>query len=145
MKKIVLLMAVASMVVIGAFAASSHASKMTTEGWSTYDFTHLRTYFVRNPQGQYLGRMQDIVVDPDGRIVFAIVTRPGVLGIRGKPVAVPFEGLSLKKDKYEFVLDMTAEQFASVPDFTNMADLHNPAWASTIYRQFGIQPYWMEK
>jgi hypothetical protein len=66
------------------------------------------------------------------------------LGIRGEPVAVPFQTLSFGSGKNELVLDMNWEKFASAPPYDRKTDLENSAWAADVYRYFGIQPYWTE-
>ena len=88
--------------------------------------------------------MQDLVIDPNGRVVLAIISKPGVLGIRGESVAVPFEALSFGSKNRQLVLDMTWQRFASAPRYDRKADLENPAWAADVYRYFGMQPYWTE-
>ena len=63
----------------------------------------------------------------------------------GKPVAVPFEALSLGSEKNQFVLDMSWEKFASIPAFDKKNDLANREWAGQVYKYFGLQPYWTEE
>jgi len=145
MRRTVLILGVISILGFSAFVASSHAEKMMTGGWNTREVSQLLNYYVVNPNGKHLGRIEDFITDSDGRIAFAIISKPGVLGIRGKPVAVPFEALSLASEKNEFVLDMSWEKFVSMPDFDKRADLENPSRAADTYRYFGVQPYWTEE
>ena len=145
MRKAATILAVISILGFGIFAASSHAQKMMTKGWNAYEVSRLLNYGVVNRNGQSLGRIQDFITDSDGRIAFAIISKPGFLGIRGKPVAVPFETLFFASEKNEFVLNMSWKKFSSMPDFNKRADLENPAWAADIYRYFGVQPYWTEE
>jgi sporulation protein YlmC with PRC-barrel domain len=144
MKRIVSALAVFSTLSFGLFGASSYAETMATEGWHIYEIKELLNYGVRNQQGQYLGRVQDFIIDSNGRIVFAIVSKPGILGIRGEPVAVPFQTLSFGSGKNELVLDMRWEKFASAPRYDRKTGLENSSWAADVYRYFGIQPYWTE-
>jgi hypothetical protein len=145
MKRITVSLAVVLALSFGLFMAASHGGKAATGGWSSYQFTDLRNYFVRNHQEQYLGRIQDFVIDSNGRIAFAIISRPGTLGIRGKPVAVPFEALSAGREKNEFVLGISPEVFAYLPIYDKRTDLNNPHWVADVYRYFGLQPYWTEE
>lgn len=144
-RAVIQMIVVISFLSFGAFVAESRPDRTATGGWNGQEYRQLLKYIVKNNQGEYLGRMEDLVIQPDGRILFAIITRPGVLGIRGQPVAIPFETLSFAGEKDELVLDMSREQFASVPNFTNMSDLENRTWAGSIYRKFGVQPYWTER
>jgi sporulation protein YlmC with PRC-barrel domain len=144
MRKSIMILAVTAILSLGLLVASSHANEMTVTAWNTYEVSHLLNYRVVNHQGEYLGRIKDFLTDSDGHIAFAIVTRPGFLGIRGKPVAIPFDALSFRSERNEFVLDMSRQQFASVPNYNKKADMENPAWAANTYRHFGVEPYWTE-
>jgi hypothetical protein len=145
MNRIIMTVVVIFMLSFGLFMAASHGGKTVAEGWSSYQLTNLRNYFVKNHQEQYLGRIQDFVIDSSGRVVFAIISRPGTLGIRGKPVAVPFEALSAGREKNEFVLGVSWEQFASLPNYDRSTELNNAQWAADVYRHFGLQPYWTDE
>ncbi|MFB3885383.1 MAG: PRC-barrel domain-containing protein [Thermodesulfobacteriota bacterium] len=144
MKRILSALAVLSILSFGLFEAGSHAETMAQGGWHTYEIRQLLNYGVRNPQGEFLGRTEDFVIDSNGRILFVIVSKPGMLGIRGEPVAVPFQTLSFGSRKNELVLNMSWEKFAAAPHYDKKAGLENSAWAADVYRYFGIQPYWTE-
>jgi sporulation protein YlmC with PRC-barrel domain len=144
MRKSIMILVLTAIFGLGFLVASSYANEMATKGWDTYNVSQLLNYRVVNNQGQYLGRVKDFVTDSEGRIAFAIITRAGFLGIRGKPVAIPFEALSFRSDKNEFVLDMSRQQFASVPNYDKKADMENPSWAASTYRHFGVEPYWTD-
>ncbi len=145
MKRIVLILAAILIFGFGVFAAISHAGEMMAKGWNAYEVSQLFKYSVVNRDGQFLGRIQDFITDSNGRIAFAIISKPGHWGIRGNPVAVPFETLYFASEENEFVLNMSWEKFASMPDFNKRVDLENPAWAADTYRHFGMQPYWTEE
>ncbi len=145
MNRIVTILSVILILSFGLFMAASHGERIVAKDWNSYQVTHLHDYFVRNHQEQYLGRIQDFVIDSNGRVVFAIISRPGMLGIRGRAVAVPFEALSVGREKNEFVLGMSTEMFASLPNYDKSADLNNAQWAADVYRHFGLQPYWTEE
>ena len=145
MRRTSLIFVVVFLLGLGIFVTSSHAEEMMAKGWSSHEVSQLLHDTVANRNGKYLGRIQDFVTDSNGRISFAIVSKPGYLGIRGKPVAVPFEALSFASEKNEFVLNMSWKKFTSMSEFDKKADLENPAWAAKAYRYFGVQPYWTEE
>jgi len=144
MKNMFFALVIVAVLTLASFAADAYADGMMTKSWGAYEVSQLLNYGVKNHSGEFLGRIQDFVVDSDGRIAYAVITQPGFLGIRGKAVAVPFEALSFGGEKREFVLDMSREKFASAPIFDKKADLGNRARAEEVYRYFGIQPYWTE-
>ena len=51
---------------------------------------------VKNTQGENLGKVDELVIDPhDSRIKTAVVSMGGVLGIGAKSVAVPWDKLTM--------------------------------------------------
>src|SRR5919197_3144866 len=51
---------------------------------------------VRNSQGESLGKIDELVIDPhDARIKAAVVSVGGVLGLGAKNVAIPWEKLTM--------------------------------------------------
>jgi sporulation protein YlmC with PRC-barrel domain len=108
---------------------------------------------VRNNEGDYLGRITDLMVDPtDGKIAFAVISRGGVLGIAMRFVAVPFSDLTLgSTPKYErmknvYVLDVSKEKLAAAPTFnrSQWPDVANRKWDAKVYKYYGNAPYWGE-
>ncbi len=137
------------LLVFGLMTASAHAATPIATGWATgwdrpHEFSEISLTFVKNPQGQYLGRITDLVFDPEGQITFAILSRPGIIGIPGNPIAVPFNTLSYDNKDRVCVLDLSWERLQSAPVFSKR-DLSNRKWAEDTYRYFGQQPYWTEE
>jgi sporulation protein YlmC with PRC-barrel domain len=94
---------------------------------------------VEAPNGDQIARADDIVIDTaTGHVVYLILTDVG--GMTDRMVAVPFSDLS-KKSENVFVLKETKDQILAAPTFSwdNMDDR---AYASQIYRYYGLQPYW---
>lgn len=98
---------------------------------------------VLNPQGEYLGRISDFVIDSKGQVTFAVISHGGFLRIREKDVAVPYGSLSYNREKEHFLLDATTEKLNMAPTFSKW-DLYNEKWAENVYRYFGQAPYWTE-
>ncbi|HSR12999.1 MAG TPA: PRC-barrel domain-containing protein [Thermodesulfobacteriota bacterium] len=91
---------------------------------------------VMGSKGERLGTVQDFVVDPSGRVQFAIVAAN-----RGKIVAVPVEALSYGAGGPNLALNMTGDQLASAPEFSGTV-LSDRSYADQVYRYFGVQPRW---
>jgi len=73
---------------------------------------------VLNAQGESLGKIDDLVIDPaTGHITYAALSRGGVLGIGGKLFAVSWDALRLQPDGKTFVLDIPKETLESAPGF----------------------------
>lgn len=73
---------------------------------------------VTNAQGESLGKIDDLVIDPaTGRITYAAMSRGSVLGLGGKLFAVSWEALRLQPDGKTFVLDIPKETLENAPGF----------------------------
>ena len=113
-----------------------------TRGWNRpYEATEIVGTRVRNPQGEEVGKIDDLVFDDGGRTSFAIVGYGGFLGIGENLIAVPVNSLSYVEEPRHFVLDATQEKIQAAPLFSKKT-LDDPGWADGVYRYFGQQPYW---
>jgi sporulation protein YlmC with PRC-barrel domain len=105
---------------------------------------------VRNNEGDFLGRVTDLMVDPhDGRIAFAVLSHGGVWGIPMRFVAVPFSALTPGTPRHEknaYLLDVSKEKMASAPSFNReqWPDVANREWGAEVYKYYGNAPYWEE-
>ena len=100
-----------------------------------------------NHQGRYLGRIQDLVFDPGGHVVFAIVgcSRFNWKLIGENSVAVPFDVLGYERNAKNSVVmvDISFEKFKSAPKFAKTG-LTDHRRETEVYRYFGQQPYGTE-
>ncbi len=94
---------------------------------------------VRNRSGQKIGDLQDLVVDSQGKLMLAIVSTGGWLGLNGRLHAVPWEVLRTASDGTR-VLDMERAQLGRVPGFSEneWPDFSNERWAQENRRHFGL-------
>jgi sporulation protein YlmC with PRC-barrel domain len=100
---------------------------------------------VRNPQGEDLGKVEDFMLDLDsGRIVYAVLSFGGVMGVGNKLFAVPPAALTIDKEEKCLVLDVDKGQLERAPGFDkdNWPDLADPRLGSEIYSYYGRRPYW---
>lgn len=73
---------------------------------------------VVNPQGESLGKIDDLVIDPaTGRITYAALSHGSILGLGGKLFAVSWEALTMQPDGKTFVLDVPKETLESATGF----------------------------
>jgi len=129
---------------LGLAAANVLAAEPMGQSWGrAYSFDQINRMVVRNSQGEDLGRLQDVVIDTQGHVPFAVINHGGYLGVGGKLVAVPFGALSFDAAGKHLVLNTTKQKLDSAPAF-KASDLANQKWAEDMYRYFGLQPYWTE-
>ena len=103
---------------------------------------------VRNPAGEDLGKIEEIMVDiPAGRIAYAVLSFGGFLGMGNKLFAVPWNALTLDEVHHEFILNVDKSTLESAPGFDkdNWPDMADPTWGRQIYSYYGISPYWVEE
>jgi len=73
---------------------------------------------VANSQGESLGKIDDLVIDPaTGRITYAALSYGSILGLGGKLFAVSWEALTLEPDGKTFVLNVPKETLENAPGF----------------------------
>ena len=95
--------------------------------------------------GQELGEIREIMLDvPTGRIAYAVLAFGGFLGMGDKLFAVPWSALTLDADHKCFILDVDRERLREAPGFdkNHWPSMAQPTWASTVYRFYGVDPYW---
>ena len=94
---------------------------------------------IRNPKDEWLGKVEDIVLNPDKRdIRYILVSRGGFLGIGGKWVAIRWNDLRATEDHELYVLDVapTALDDAPTVERRNFAKTADPEW------QRALDQYW---
>ena len=102
---------------------------------------------VKNLQGDKLGNIKELVVDPDhGRIVYAVLSVGGFLGIKDKLFAVPWGALRLSRDKEHYTLDIDKEKLKSAPGFDQRAwpDMANEHGRAAVYKYQNHTPDWQQ-
>jgi sporulation protein YlmC with PRC-barrel domain len=73
---------------------------------------------VRNPQGESLGKIDELVIDlKDARIKAAVVSVGGVLGLGAKSVAIPWDKVTMgtDADRDAVVVAMGREELEQAP------------------------------
>ncbi len=149
MNKSVSLIAVLSILTFSLMVAPLYASESISKGWDrSYQTSEIIGSQVMNHQGEYLGRVQDLVFDPDGHVIFAIIGywqwNWRIIG--RDSVAVPFNELTYDRSGKHLVVmvDISWEKFQSAPKFAK-AELTDRQRAEEVYKYFGQQPYWTER
>jgi hypothetical protein len=73
---------------------------------------------VMNAQGESLGKIEDLMLDPEtGRITYAALSHGSILGFGGKLFAVSWQALELQPDGKTFVLNVPKETLENAPGF----------------------------
>ena len=94
---------------------------------------------VMNRANTKIAHIRDLVLSPDGDLLYAILGHGGVGGVGEIYTAVPFDALDVRHadDKWGVNLDMTADDLKMAPmiQSDNYRELTDPQWIARI-RQF---------
>lgn len=100
---------------------------------------------LKNGSNQSLGKVEELLMDRNDRVVFAIVGRGGVLDIGESHVPVPWSKIRLNVGRenaaISTMLDVTPQQFKQAPiiDGGNYATMLGPGFTDQVYRYFGVE------
>lgn len=73
---------------------------------------------VKNPSGDNLGDIKDLVIDPNsGQISYAVITFGGVLGMGGKLFAIPWRLLRWSRNGEYYLLELNKDILRKAPGF----------------------------
>jgi len=96
---------------------------------------------VLTSNGETVAEVNDFVIDfGNDRVVYSVLSDVG--GTEGRMVAVPFSELS-KGGGNLMTLRISKERLLDSPTFTE-SDITNLRYADSVYRYYGVQPYWEE-
>ena len=107
--------------------------------------TSLFSYRVKSPQGEDLGKIEEIMIDMEqGRVANAVLSFGGFLGLGNKWVPVPWDALALQPDEKVLTLKIEKEKLQKAPNFepATLPDLANRQWGAVIHTYYGYTPYW---
>ncbi|HEX4277220.1 MAG TPA: PRC-barrel domain-containing protein [Bryobacteraceae bacterium] len=100
---------------------------------------------VRNPAGEELGKIDEIMVDlGSGRIAYVVLSFGGFLGIGDKLFAVPWSAFRVDQGEHEFILDIDSETLRNAPGFDkgDWPDMSDPSFGMEVHKHYGKTPYW---
>jgi sporulation protein YlmC with PRC-barrel domain len=73
---------------------------------------------VKNPQGQDVGDLKQLMLDPHtGRVMYAVVAIGGFLGMGEKTIIVPWNALEVARDGKSLVLNVAPQMLQQTPAY----------------------------
>jgi hypothetical protein len=90
---------------------------------STYSTNPQKATFILGssvvtPNGESLGDIRDIVLDPrTGKVSYCVVSFGGFMGIGRKLFAIPFSAFGYDLAENEYVLDISKQRMQALPGF----------------------------
>lgn len=117
----------------------------TTTGHLVLSASSLIGDKVKNPAGEDLGGITEIMIDVDsGRVAYAVLSFGGFLGLGDKLFAIPWDALELDTEDKRFILDVDQSVLADAQGFDqdNWPNMADPEWGRQTYAHYGYEPYW---
>jgi sporulation protein YlmC with PRC-barrel domain len=102
-------------------------------------------YRVKSPQGEDLGKIEEVMIDMEmGRVAYAVLSFGGLLGLGSKWVPVPWDAVALQPAEKVLLLKIEKAQIEKAPNFeaATLPDLANRQWGAVIHTYYGYPPYW---
>lgn len=99
---------------------------------------------VKNSAGKDLGKIKDVVVDPQsGRVAYAVLSFGGFMGMGNKLFAIPWSSMQMQADDL-VTLDIEKSQLEESMGFDNdhWPNMADQKWATDTHQRFGQKPYW---
>ena len=97
---------------------------------------------VRDPAGEDIGKIKDLVIDFNtGKVAYAALDFGGFLGFGEKYFAVPWNAFKYQTNgnEHHLVLNVTKEHLKNAPGFdkSHWPDMASPNWATEVDRFYG--------
>ncbi len=143
------LVAFVALLSVGLAASSSYAAGTAGKsGFMTFNSLDLIGAPVKNPQGRFLGLINEVMVDSHGQ-AFAIVNHGDydLYGPGGVNTPVPIAALQIsetKSGKERVVLNTDTEHMDFAP-YLDPTRSHSRQYEVNVDRYWGIQPSWTEE
>ncbi len=100
---------------------------------------------VKNPGGEDLGKIEDIMINTSsGHVAYAVLSFGGILGIGDKLFSIPWSLLKVDTEKHCCVLDVDKKLLENAPgfdkkDWPNFSDM---TWHDKVHSYYGVKRVW---
>ena len=98
---------------------------------------------VKNPQGEKLGQIEEIMISLDsGHVSYAVLSFGGFMGMGDKLFAVPWSKFRPNPEDESMTLNVAKETLQKAPGFdkNDWPDLTQPDWHQNIHQYYGVDP-----
>jgi sporulation protein YlmC with PRC-barrel domain len=99
---------------------------------------------VKNPAGEDLGKVEDLMVDLEsGRVAYAVLSFGAGFMHSGKLFAIPMASLSVDHKDKNLILNVTREMLETAEGFDSdhWPDMADPDFLARTYTHYGIKPW----
>jgi hypothetical protein len=100
---------------------------------------------VANPEGDSLGTIKELVIEPvTFRVAYVVVSFGGFFRMKGKLFAMPFGLFKYDVNKMEYILDLPKERLEEAPGFDpeHWPAMNEEQWHRDVFSYYGHPPFW---
>ena len=89
---------------------------------------------IRDPTGEVVGRIVDVLVDEQGQPRAAVIDYGGFMGVGNRRIAVSWRAMRFlpAAERSQITVDMTADQIKATPDYKRPAGPADPPMAVAV-------------
>ena len=121
-------------------------SKNTAEKYGVVSASKIIGEAEVNRQNEDLGKIHELVIDAkDGRLVYAVLSFGGFLGMGNKLFALPWKAFEFAKTENKLILNVDKEKLKNAPGFEKddkWPDFTDTLWGESIYNYYNYVPPW---
>jgi hypothetical protein len=101
---------------------------------------------VRNPAGEKLGAIETLMIDKlSGRVVYAVMSFGGFLGIGDRYHALPWSVLKYDTKLGSYVVNLDKRQLENAPSYdrSQEIDWNDRTWGQQVHDYYQVPPFWI--
>jgi hypothetical protein len=132
--------------IFGAYVIAAEPSKMSTSQIDNQSLqgpqrsSQIVGMSVKNPEGQNLGKIDELVIGQDGTINYVILSHGGLLGIGDKVIPIPWKALKQGDNKNYLTVNITQDTLKKAPNFDpkEWPNFTEPEWQKKVQVYYEI-------
>jgi hypothetical protein len=101
---------------------------------------------VKNPRGETLGTIRNIMIDKHtGKVAYAVMSFGGFLGIGERYHPLPWSVLRYDPSMGAYVVDLDRRTLEGAPTYgrDEAIDWEDRAWSQRVHDYYKVPPYWL--
>ncbi|QBR84728.1 PRC-barrel domain containing protein [Legionella israelensis] len=98
---------------------------------------------VKNPQGENLGKVEEVILDKlQGSVSYVVLSFGGFMGMGDKLFAMPWEIFSYDENEDCFIINTDKEKLKQSEGFdkNQWPDIESTQWSQRIHNYYGTHP-----
>lgn len=101
---------------------------------------------VKNPQGETLGSIENVMIDKlSGKVAYAVMSFGGFLGIGDRRHPLPWNALTYDTGQDAYVVGLDKQTLEKAPSYApdERVDWEDEAWGRRVHDYYQVPPYWI--